>query len=297
MKEGSVAVDVRTETDIQRPRAEVAAYATDPTNTTSWCKNISRVEWKMPPPPAAGSQVAFVSRFLCRPLAYTYEITDHTPGAPRKENCPGPLPDGDDVRPGRYGGRRHEDDPSQPRQARRLLEDLRALHGHGGPPRQHQGPQTSQGDPRGERSLTAPLLGPKAAGRASAPGESERLGTPRARSSLGRPTRPPRPAPSGRTPTPAWRSGLSGRALSRTGARARIEPQIGDQLPRAAEPADVADRGQKRRRADHVHPGHGHQPACLRRAQRLAGDQPLDRSDLPIEELDVAQRRLDRLRL
>jgi uncharacterized protein YndB with AHSA1/START domain len=31
-------VDIQTETDIQRPRAEVAAYVADPDNATAWYK-------------------------------------------------------------------------------------------------------------------------------------------------------------------------------------------------------------------------------------------------------------------
>ena len=49
---------------------------------------------------------------------------------------------------------------------------------------------------------------------------------------------------------------------------------------------------------DHVDPGHGHQPA--RPPAELSasrGDQPLDRRDLGVEELDLAQRRVDRLAL
>jgi hypothetical protein len=48
-------------------------------------------------------------------------------------------------------------------------------------------------------------------------------------------------------------------------------------------------------RADHVDARHGHQPPQLGRLERLAGDLPLDRSDLWVEELDVAQARRDRL--
>ena len=73
-------VDVVTEIEIARSRAEVAAYASDPDNATSWYRNIKRVEWKTQKPLQVGSKLAFVAQFLGRSIAYTYEVKEATPG-------------------------------------------------------------------------------------------------------------------------------------------------------------------------------------------------------------------------
>jgi uncharacterized protein YndB with AHSA1/START domain len=76
-----VPVDVVTSVEVDRPRAEVAAYASDPDNATSWYQNIKSVEWSTARPVAVGSRVDFVATFLGRRLAYTYEVLEFEPGS------------------------------------------------------------------------------------------------------------------------------------------------------------------------------------------------------------------------
>jgi uncharacterized protein YndB with AHSA1/START domain len=73
-------VDVTSEIDIDRPRDEVAAFAADPDNATTWYGNIKSVRWQTPKPVRVGSRLAFEARFLGRSLAYTYEIRQLEPG-------------------------------------------------------------------------------------------------------------------------------------------------------------------------------------------------------------------------
>jgi uncharacterized membrane protein len=75
-----VAVDVVSEIVIDRPCAEVAAYAGDPSNAPQWYVNIESVVWRTPQPVAVGSRMDFVARLLGRRLAYTYEVVDLVPG-------------------------------------------------------------------------------------------------------------------------------------------------------------------------------------------------------------------------
>jgi Polyketide cyclase / dehydrase and lipid transport len=71
-----MAIDVETEITIARPRAEVAAYASEPDNATEWYANIESAEWETPRPLAVGSRFAFVAQFLGRRLAYVYEVKE-----------------------------------------------------------------------------------------------------------------------------------------------------------------------------------------------------------------------------
>jgi uncharacterized membrane protein len=74
------AVDVLTEILIDRPRAEVAAYVTNPSNAPEWYANIESVQWLTTPPLGVGSRLDFVAHFLGRRLAYTYEVVELIPG-------------------------------------------------------------------------------------------------------------------------------------------------------------------------------------------------------------------------
>ena len=89
---------------------------------------------------------------------------------------------------------------------------------------------------------------------------------------------------------------MCGRRAARL-THARVEAEVADELAPGWEAADVADGGQERRGDDHVDARDGHQPPDLRRGKRRLGDRPLDRGDLLVEKLDLAQTAVDRLAL
>jgi len=63
---------------IDRPRSEVAAFATDPSRAREWYSDIRDVRWNRQPV-AVGSRLAFVAAFLGREADYIYEVTEIVP--------------------------------------------------------------------------------------------------------------------------------------------------------------------------------------------------------------------------
>jgi uncharacterized protein YndB with AHSA1/START domain len=76
---GSMAVDVETSIEMDAPRSQVAAFASDPENAPRWYANITSVTWETQPPARVGSRIAFVAHFLGRRIAYTYEVRELVP--------------------------------------------------------------------------------------------------------------------------------------------------------------------------------------------------------------------------
>lgn len=73
-------VDVVSDITIRRPKDEVAAFASDPSNAPRWYRNIKSIEWLTQPPVQVGSRVAFVAHFLGKRIAYTYEVAEFVSG-------------------------------------------------------------------------------------------------------------------------------------------------------------------------------------------------------------------------
>ena len=69
-------IDVLTEIEIERPRAEVAAFACDPDRAQEWYRNIKSVEWETAPPVRVGSRIRFGAVFLGHRMEYTYEVLE-----------------------------------------------------------------------------------------------------------------------------------------------------------------------------------------------------------------------------
>ena len=72
-------IDVRAEMIINKPREDVAAFATDPNNDTSWISGIKEARMLTEPPLAQGSQVERVASFMGKRIHYVLEVVELAP--------------------------------------------------------------------------------------------------------------------------------------------------------------------------------------------------------------------------
>lgn len=88
-----MAIDVRVELLINKPKSEVAAYATDPDNDPVWVSGIVEAKMLTDPPLAQGSRVERVASFLGRRIQYILEVVDWEPGSRMgMRSVKGPFP-------------------------------------------------------------------------------------------------------------------------------------------------------------------------------------------------------------
>ena len=74
-----MAVDVRPEVLVHRPRAEVAAFMFDPANDLRWTGGITASRPAQPGPLVNGATVERTASFLGRTFRYGYVVTEHEP--------------------------------------------------------------------------------------------------------------------------------------------------------------------------------------------------------------------------
>jgi carbon monoxide dehydrogenase subunit G len=74
-----MSIDVTAEVHVRRPRAEVAAYMTDPANDAEWIGGLREAHLVGEPPLAAGSRVERLASFMGRRVEYVLEVTTLDP--------------------------------------------------------------------------------------------------------------------------------------------------------------------------------------------------------------------------
>lgn len=71
--------DVHVEVTVDRPRAEVARYATDWRNDPEWIGALTEARLFTEPPFGVGSQVSRKAKFLGRSMEYVNEVVEYDP--------------------------------------------------------------------------------------------------------------------------------------------------------------------------------------------------------------------------
>ena len=88
-----MAIDVQAQLLINKPKDDVAEYATNPHNDPLWVSGIIESKMLTEPPLAQGSQVERVASFLGKRIQYILEVVDWEPGTPMgMHSIKGPFP-------------------------------------------------------------------------------------------------------------------------------------------------------------------------------------------------------------
>ena len=74
-----MAIDVRVDTLIRRPPAEVARYAMAPENEPVWISGITHSKLLTDPPVRVGTQVERVAGFMGKRIEYVLGVVEHEP--------------------------------------------------------------------------------------------------------------------------------------------------------------------------------------------------------------------------
>lgn len=74
-----MAIDIRPEVLVHRPRSDVAAFMFDPANDLAWTGGITSSRPARPGPLVHGAAVQRTARFLGRTFTYGYVVTAHQP--------------------------------------------------------------------------------------------------------------------------------------------------------------------------------------------------------------------------
>ncbi len=87
-----MAVDISAEIVINRPRNEVAAFASDPGNDPAWIGGIVEAKTLTGPPFGKGAKVARVASFLGRRMEYEPEVVEYEPNSLVAMKADSPFP-------------------------------------------------------------------------------------------------------------------------------------------------------------------------------------------------------------
>ncbi len=88
-----MAIDVRAEIVVARPRDEVTAYVMDPLNDPVWISGIKQARMLTEPPLGKGTRVQRIASFLGKRIEYVLEVEEHDPDALLEmRSVKGPFP-------------------------------------------------------------------------------------------------------------------------------------------------------------------------------------------------------------